>query len=371
MSRKKDEAALAPHPRLTSDLIGQAEAEKQLIRAVESGRLPHAWLISGPRGIGKATLAYRFTRYLLSKAKEGQGNPLFSPASPQETLAVSMDHPVSRQIAAGSHPDVFVLERAAREDGRLPRDIDVASVRQLNAFLRMTSSEGGWRIAIVDSADEMNANAANALLKVLEEPPEAAVLLLVSHAPGRLLPTIRSRCRRLALTDLREEEVVNLLRGHLPEAEREQLVLLARLAEGSIGRALTLAEEGGASLYEDLLELLSTLPKIDTAKAHAFADMLARNNREQRFQTAAQLLLWWLGRLIESGASSRAADPVIGSEWQIAQQLLSWRPLAEWLALWENLGRLFDQAERASLDRKQVMLTALNRLAGQGPAGAV
>src|SRR5690606_16332159 len=278
VSRKKDEAALAPHPRLTSDLIGQAEAEKQLIRAVESGRLPHAWLISGPRGIGKATLAYRFTRYLLSKAKEGQGNPLFSPASPQETLAVSMDHPVSRQIAAGSHPDVFVLERAAREDGRLPRDIDVASVRQLNAFLRMTSSEGGWRIAIVDSADEMNANAANALLKVLEEPPEAAVLLLVSHAPGRLLPTIRSRCRRLSLTASREEEVVSLLRGPLPEGEREPVGPPGRPGRSRNGRGLAFAGGGGGRPFGGPSGLPSTLPKIDTAKAHAFADMLARNN---------------------------------------------------------------------------------------------
>lgn len=371
MSREKGKEDLVPHPRHVGNLLGQGNAEATLLQAARSGRLPHAWLITGPRGIGKATLAYRFGRFLLAENGGGQEDSLLMPAAPPGTLAMSPDHPTFRRIAAGSHPDLFVLERGHRDDGRLRRDIDVDSVRDLNGFLRMTSSEGGWRVAIVDSADEMNANAANALLKVLEEPPDRAVLLLVSHAPGRLLPTIRSRCRRLSLTPLRDSEVENLLSRHLPEADPQQIDILARLGEGSIGRALRLAEEGGVDLYHALLELLSALPRIETAKAHAFADLLAQDTKGRRFQTASELLLWWLGRLIEAGASGRLPSDITENEGQVTQRLLSGRPLAEWLAVWENLGRLFDRAERSSLDRKQVMLTALNRLAAQGQVGAV
>lgn len=366
-ARKMD--SLAPHPRTVSQLVGHEGAEQLLLQAVASGRLPHAWLLTGLPGIGKATLAYRFARFLL--AREGGKEGLLLETAFPETLDLSPDHPVARRVAAAGHPDLFVLERSPREDGRLPRDIDVDSVRQLNSFLHMTSAEGGRRVAIVDSADELNANGANALLKLLEEPPPQAVLLLVSHAPGRLLPTLRSRCRQLRLTPLEDGELSHLLRQHLPEADPDQLALLARLAEGSIGRGLVLAAEGGVDLYRELLELLSAMPRLETAKAHSFAEALARDPRGQRLRAAGDLLLWWIARLVEAGALKQLPQEVIEGEGEVMQRLLKVRPLAEWLALWENLGRLFGQAERASLDRKQVMLTALNRLAGASPVVAV
>lgn len=360
------------HPRETADLLGQAEAEQHLLRAYQSGRLPHAWLLTGPRGIGKATLAYRFARFLLSQAEDSPADPaLFETAAPAKGLDIAPEHPVFRRVSAQSHADLLSIERRARDDGKLKRDIDVESIRDLNSFLHMTASEGGWRVGIVDSADEMNSNAANALLKVLEEPPANAVLLLVSHAPGRLLPTIRSRCRRLALTALEESAVLHLLERALSEADPTQRLLLARLGEGSIGRALELAEEGGADLYEGLLAVLSDAPRLDPVKCHAFAESIARDASGRRLRTVSDLLLWWLGRLIQAAGRGQTCEALVPEEEGLAQRLLARGTLAQWLALWENLERLFTQAERASLDRKQVILTALDRLAAVTATRAV
>ena len=204
-----DIAVTPPRERLK--LVGHGEAEQTLLSAFQSGRLPHAWLISGPRGIGKATLAYRFARFLLNGGSEGGlfGGP--------DDLSVPAESSVAHRVAAQAHPDLRVVERTANErTGKLRTEIVVDDVRDLSHFLRLTPSDGGWRIAIVDAADEMNRNAANALLKILEEPPDRAVLLVVSHAPGRLLPTIRSRCRKLVMKPLPLDQTDALIGEFLP-----------------------------------------------------------------------------------------------------------------------------------------------------------
>ena len=193
-----------PHPRETTVLFGHAEPEQVLLEAYRSGRIPHAWLIGGPNGIGKATLAYRMARFVLA-------NP--DPTAPAVRKATSLTLPnddrTVRRIAAQGHPDLLVLERVVNEKtGKLYTVIRVDDVRRTVPFFGSTAGEGGWRVAIVDTADELQyPQAANALLKILEEPPRNALLLLISHAPARLLPTIRSRCRRLSLRPLSAEDV--------------------------------------------------------------------------------------------------------------------------------------------------------------------
>ncbi|SMF68815.1 DNA polymerase III, delta prime subunit [Tistlia consotensis] len=349
----------APEPRANPRLLDQEAAERRLLEAERSGRLPHAWLIVGPRGIGKATLAFRFARHLLAGGLRDEGPGLFGDAPAEPSLALSPDHRIFHQVAAAGHPDLVTIAREADpKTGRVKRDISVDSVRKATDFLRLTSAEGGRRIVIVDSADEMNANAANALLKVLEEPPQAALLLLVSHSPGGLLPTIRSRCRQLALRPLPSGTVEGLLADFRPELDPADRHSLAVLSEGSIGRAETLAELGGLLLYRELLGYLEALPRLDVGRLHEFGERLARDSSGEAFRTVGELLERWLARLLRAGAGGELPPEVVPGEAEVIARLLQRGSLEAWLRLWEKLSRLFSRTESANLDRKQAILTA-------------
>jgi DNA polymerase-3 subunit delta' len=349
-------------PRANPLLIGQDAAAALLESFQRSGRLPHALILSGPRGVGKATLAFRFARWLL--AREGGGGGLFGSDAPAAGLAVDPADPVFRRVAAGGHPDLMTLERTVNEKtGRLRDEIVVEDVRAVGAFLRLTPSEGGWRIVVVDSADDLNRNSANALLKVLEEPPRQALLLLVSHAPGRLLPTIRSRCRTVALRSLDDGEVSQLLRRYRPETDREEEAILIRLAEGSIGRALDLADAGGADLYREIVGLIASLPALDVKAVHALGERLARGEAADDFRTVADLVSWWLARLARAGARRALPEEIVPGEEAAMRRLLGRAGLDQWVALWEKTTLLFARADGLALDRKQVVLTAFLDLA--------
>ncbi|MCZ6744364.1 MAG: DNA polymerase III subunit delta', partial [Alphaproteobacteria bacterium] len=227
------ETASPPRPNANPDLIGHGEAEAALLGAYGANRLHHAWLITGMRGIGKATLAYRFARFVLAGGGEGG---LF--AGTPDGLYIAPGHPVFRRIAAGSHGDLKSLAPGYDQDRKKMRsEIVIDDVRGIGAFLSLTAAEGGWRVVVIDGAEDMNRNAANAVLKALEEPPKRSVLLLVSHAPGRLLATIRSRCRHLPLRPLAEEDVTRLLHRLAPGLDAGEATTLARIAEGSPGKA--------------------------------------------------------------------------------------------------------------------------------------
>lgn len=362
------EEAEAVHPRNTSALLGQETAEDTFRNAMDSGRLPHAWLISGPRGVGKATLAYRVARCLFSEDNTEDAGLFGGGAEPAAQasagLDVPEDSPVFKQIASGSFPDLRVLERRPDKDGRIKRDIPVDEVRQLGAFLHMTATNGSWRTAILDPVDELGQQGANALLKSLEEPPEKTLLLLISHNPGRLLPTIRSRCRHLSLPPLEAMVVERLLERHLPDLHKDERTLLTYLSEGSIGRALDLNQAGGADLYIQMVEMMGQLPALDSHKLHAIGDNLARDSQGILFRTMSELMLWWLGQLVRLRATRSTPVGILEGEGEIMQRLSSRRELADWMRLWENLTQLFQQTEQSSLDRKQAFITAFGRLQG-------
>jgi DNA polymerase-3 subunit delta' len=360
---KTEAEPLAPEPRAQTELIGHEAAERTLLTAWNSGRLPHAWLITGPRGIGKATLAYRFARFALSGDAGDAGGLFGGPAAGPANLAIPDDSPVFRRIAAGAHPDLLTVEKGVDpKSGRERSAIGVDDARSIGSFLSLTPAEGGWRVVIVDSADEMTRNAANAMLKTLEEPPERSLLLLVCHAPGRIVSTVRSRCRKLALSPLGEADVAVLLGRFLPEASETDRLALARMGEGSVGRALALAGAGGLDLYRDLLAFAGRLPNVDVAAAHTLADRLARAGANEAFTAFAELMGWWIARLVRIAAGTAPKGEIVPGEHATLQKAAGLRRLDQWAQVWENTARLFGQGEGLHLDRKQVLLSALMAL---------
>ncbi len=344
-------------PRHQTAFVGQDAAEQEFLSAFNAGRMPHAWLIAGPRGVGKATLAFRIARFVLAHGDAGprdEGPSLFGdplPKSLPTSLQIGPDHPVFRRVASGGHSDLRVFERTVNsKTGRLHRDISVDEIREVRSFLSLTPAEGAWRVVIVDSADDMNPSSANALLKILEEPPNRALLLLVSHEPGRLLPTIRSRCRRLWLGPLDEGAMSTLLATRAPGLSGEDLALLTQLSEGSIGRALTLAEEGGIELFREVRDLMGSLPRLDLTELHRLGEKVARDTSGDTMRSLGEMIDWLLVRFARISAHVDAGPAVVGLPAQMAGSL------DRWIEVWEKTRRLFGEAEGLNLDRKQVVL---------------
>lgn len=291
----------APHPRETEALFGQDRAETDFLDAYASGRLHSGWMLTGPRGVGKSTLAYRIARFLLAEPPEDQGGGLFgdAPAAPT-SLQVSPDDPDARLVLSGAHPRLFILRRGPNSTGTGLSDmITVDPVRKLKSFFHMSATDGGRRVVILDAADELNKSAANAILKELEEPPARTTLLLVTHQPSRLLPTIRSRCRELRLVPLRPEDMTRALSQagiDAPETEA-----LAALSAGSVGDAIRLVQLDGLRLYAELIEILSGLPRFDRPRAIKLADSCSGKGAATRFDLVIDLVDQFLSRAARAG----------------------------------------------------------------------
>lgn len=350
-------------PRHAVDLFGHAKAERTLAAAARSGKLHHAWLLSGPRGIGKATLAYRFTRWLLAGKPEPEAG-LFGGDEDASPLHLAPEDPVFHRVAAGAHADHMTITRTpSPSTGKMRGEIVVDDTRRLGPFMHMTAAEGGWRVGIIDAADEMNPNAANSVLKVVEEPPDDAIILLVAHAPGRLLPTIRSRCRRLDLAPLDETSLKAAVHQRLVADEMDvsdvAIEAVLPLAGGSAGRAVNLLEKGGLEHFEALQGVLATLPALDIPSLHSLADKLARPTNVDAFHTTRDLYLWWLAQLIRRSAGATGST---GAPDQIIEKLAPLLPGRNRHEVWERTSMLFEREGRVNLDRKQVILSAVSSL---------
>lgn len=349
-------AVANPTPVSNAELFGHTGAERLLRRAFESGRLHHAWMISGPRGIGKSTLAYRYAKYVLASAPAYVG--LFGAAAlPNERsdLHLAPDHPVFQRVVAGGHGDLLVIKRSKSDRGTMRSQIVVEDVRRAQNFFHMTAGEGGWRIVIVDSADEMNINAANALLKVLEEPPPRALLLLVSHNPGQLLPTIRSRCQNIRLEPLGAKVIADWLSQRAPEASTQDLQTIAVLADGSIGRAIRLWKSGGCLVFNEIMTLFEGASQVDGNTIHAFAAKCEGKKGTDTFVMADEMIRWILARTIKY-ASGDWTSEFTDREQALYGRLGNAASLDRWLEVWEKIDGLLVSTDRVNLDRKQVIL---------------
>jgi DNA polymerase-3 subunit delta' len=345
-----------PHPRETRDLFGHAAAERDLTRAFASGRMHHGWLLSGPEGIGKATLAYRLARHVLAHPHER--DPF------GESLAVADDTAAARQMLAQAHPGLLVLRRPYDTKAkRFATTLPVDEVRRLKSFLGLTGGDAQWRVVIVDTADDLNINAANALLKTLEEPPTRALFILITSEPGRLLPTIRSRCRRLDLKALEPPDLKRAAEAALLVAEKDQpkpadWERLVRLSGGSARRALQLFAGKGLELYEDVERIFALLPKVDWPAIHTLSDGMAQTAQEARFSSFLELLLETLARLIHVRATGQGE----GADAQLAQRLITPEALPRWADAWEALVREKADADTLNLDRKSFIMGSIARL---------
>lgn len=345
-----------PHPRETQVLIGHEDAERTLATAFAAGRMHHAWMLAGPAGIGKATLAYRFARYVLARPDERR--------AAEATLGVPAQSSAARQVTALSHAGLLVLRRPYdAKTKRLATSIPVDEVRRLKMFLGLTSGDEAWRVVIVDAADELNLNAANALLKSLEEPPRRSLFLLVASQPSSLLPTIRSRCRRLDLAPLAPEPLrmaaeAALTAADIPLPTPEQWRELVRLSGGSVRRVLQLAATGGLELHQRIEKLLAALPRMDWTGVHALADTLAGSAQEQRFEAFFTLLLDSVARLGRVRVTGQA-NPAELAE---AARIIPEDRLPQWAAAWEAILRDKADADELNLDRKALILRAFARL---------
>jgi DNA polymerase-3 subunit delta' len=315
------------HPRDSFALEGIEGPSAALLGSQERGRLHHAWLLTGPEGVGKASFAYRAARWLLGAR----------PDPARGALGTAAEDPVSRLIAARSHPDLLVLERSPDK-----KAIPVDDARRLPEFFANTPAMAPYRVAIIDAADDLNVNAANAVLKTLEEPPPRGVLLLVSHAPGRLLPTIRSRCRRLAFSPWPQARLEAFVTARLG-LEGEDAARLARMAKGAPGRALALAAVDALALDAAAGALLARLPDADEAGLVAMADKFRGGEGADRFA----LLMERLAERVHEAAVEAALNGAGGDG------------LDAWARAWRRLESLPGEAEALNLDRADAFWSAL------------
>jgi DNA polymerase III subunit delta' len=330
----------APHPRESFDLVGHAEAERALLDAYKANRLPHAFIIGGEAGIGKATLAWRLARFVLA-------NP--DPAKAAQNLGVEPSHPAARKLAALSHNDVFLLRREWNEKTKRHfSEIRVDDVRAATHMFQQAAGAGGYRVCIVDCADDLNRSAANALLKLVEEPPPRSLLLIVAHRPALILPTLRSRCRMLLLRPLSSEEIISVidkLGEPWTDADDQARRAAAERAQGSVSAALRLLEEGGLELDTLIRQVLDALPAVNWRSVHALADQVAGRDNAADFDRLMASILNWIDARLHSEAARGAG--------RLA-------PLAE---VWEKAAEAAREAEVMNLDKRPLILSIFADLA--------
>jgi DNA polymerase-3 subunit delta' len=336
-----------PHPREAVDLVGHREAEAALLAGHAGGRLHHAWMLAGPKGIGKATLAYRFARFLLAHP-----DPAAAAVREAQNLAVPRTHSVFAQVAALSHPDLAVVRRPWNRDrNAFGAGIAVDDMRAGTHIFQGTAALGGWRIAIVDAADDLNEASGNALLKVLEEPPQRALFLVIAHNPSDVLVTIRSRCRLLRLAPLTGAEVERVTRVAAADVDGLDEAAHARaaaLSQGSASRALGLLDPDAIATRAEVEAVLARLPRLDDRVVQGLAERLAGRAREQAFRIFCDAMEERLSASLRREAALGQARPA---------------RLAAHADLWDKLAEGIREIEIYNLDVRPFVLAMLTGMA--------
>ncbi len=347
----------APHPR-AARMIGHREAEVEFLDAFNSNRFHHAWMISGPKGIGKATLAWKLARFLLA-TPENDGGMFAVP--PQKSLDIPDDNPVARRLLALSEPRLFLLRRPYDDKtGKLKNDITVDEGRRMKSYFNLSAADGGRRVAIVDSLDEMTNSAANALLKLLEEPPPKVTFLLIAHQPASLLPTIRSRCRSLRIGPLAPDDLSDALTAAGGDVAPENRTALAELTGGSVGRAFELTNLDGLRLYQSLVDLLGGLPRLDRTRMQTLAEAASGKGAEAQFDLIIALIDLFMARTARAAALNGLAPDAANGEGALIGRLAANPATARpWADLAQALGNKARRGRAVNLDAAALVMDML------------
>lgn len=324
-------------PRSNTELYGHSEIEERFLKEFNSGRLPHAIALTGARGIGKATLAYRIAKFLLSRT-EVTGD------AQAENLYVPPTNPAYKRILSSGHADLLVIEREYDEKkDRYKSEISVDAVRQIHPFLSKTAAEGGWRVVIIDGAEALNRSSQNAILKVLEEAPKNTMIILTTCQPGRFLPTIKSRCRMINMSPLSGDIMNTLIDTHLHDIGNDEKQALIQMSNGSIGSAIEFHNHDGINLYNEIMGIISKLPELDLVEAHKLAEKLAKPNAESMYNMTFNILLKFCETIVRNSARgiSEASD------------LQNAYPRDHFLNAWDNISKIRNQIDWYNLDKKQ------------------
>ena len=344
-------------PRENPVFFGHEKAQQTLISAFKSNHFPHAWIFSGAEGIGKATLAYHFIRNVFSHGLENCG---------EDGLLVALDRldPIFVQVSSLSHPDLLVLQRIRNPKSKaFYTVIRVDEIRSLTKFFGFTSGGGGWRFVVVDLAEDMNNNAANALLKILEEPPEKSVFFLISSAPNTLPTTILSRCRKLRMFPLGEEDLKravqtgfnNSLEHDVPD--EEHLTYALQKAGGSVRKALQYSVGNGLALDKQLGTLLARLPDMDYTLVHGLADRITVRGAEDDFHTVHTLLSSWMARQIRTTVSGKVNET--------HSRLFPKHTITAWSQLWQEMHQQKADCLLLNLDKRTHIITMFSKIQEQ------
>ncbi len=337
----------APHPRHVYSLVGHQAAEEELLSAYRNGRLAHAWLIGGSEGVGKATLAWRFARFVLANP-----DPTAKAVREARDLSVDPSHSAARLLAQLAHPDFALIRREQQVNAKkLGSEISIEAVRQALQVFQLSAAFGGWRVAIVDSAEDLNRNSANALLKTVEEPPQRTLIHIVSHRPGQVMATIRSRCRRLRLDPLSNDEVVEAIIGLGPpwnEIDRDTAAVAARRSNGSVREALArlAPESGGVGALID--SVVADLPRPDPRAVVRLADAIGGRSAHEGYQAFHRDLYDWLAAYAREFAPPSFQVERIGE-------------------LWDCIRAAERETEALNLDRRLHILAIFAEIAASAP----
>lgn len=343
-------------PRENPNFFGYDNILADIFSSYNNGNMPGGWLISGPSGIGKATLAYRFSRFILSCSKQETAGLFANRASVD--LSTPQNSSSFIKVSNGTHPDLLVLEAGIEGEKSIRGDILVEDARKISNFLHLTPSETPYRIVIIDSIDDMNPNAANSILKLLEEPPANAMFILISHNPGKLLPTIRSRCRHIKMHKPNNDTALKIFQTIAPDISKDIALSLIELAGGSPGSAYDLYINKGFEVYENIINVLKHLPKLDVIAIQKLGEKISGKTNKHSWRIFRMLL----NKILMDITKQTALNERLGTETNATLKLTIAISAEKLVEIWEKINNILEDTDKLNLDRKAALMRIFSLL---------